>query len=68
MRTLSTLATLLLGLAFVFWAPPAKADHDRRRQRRCRRLHTIAMLMVEFASVLSVLTTFSILQMISRLT
>ncbi len=26
MRTLATLGTLLLGLAFVFWALPAKAD------------------------------------------
>ena len=26
MRSLSTLATLLLGLAVVFWAPAAKAD------------------------------------------
>ncbi len=26
MQSLSTLATLLLGLAVVFWAPPAKAD------------------------------------------
>ncbi len=26
MRSLSALATLLLGLAFVFWAPAAKAD------------------------------------------
>ena len=26
MRTLATLATLLVGLAFVFWAPTAKAD------------------------------------------
>ena len=26
MRSLSTLATLLLLLAVVFWAPPAKAD------------------------------------------
>ncbi len=26
MLTLSTLATLLVGLAIVFWAPPAKAD------------------------------------------
>ena len=26
MRTLSTLASLLVGLAFIFWAPTAKAD------------------------------------------
>ncbi len=26
MRTLATLATLLVGLAFIFWAPTAKAD------------------------------------------
>jgi hypothetical protein len=26
MRTLATLATLIVGLAFVYWAPTAKAD------------------------------------------
>jgi len=38
MRYLSTLATLLLGLAVVFWAPAAKADcphNDNDAHQHC---------------------------------
>ncbi len=38
MRTLATLAALLVGLAFVFWAPAAKADcphNDNDAHQHC---------------------------------